>query len=60
MSELTKKRLFNVSNAIKHYAINSLTSLVDENGEWNGKGMKVVGGLSLVLVFVVFYLEGGS
>ena len=51
MSKKTNKLLLTVSNAFY--------TLVDENGEWNGKGMKVVGGLSLVLVIVVFYLEGG-
>lgn len=55
MSNLTKKKLFSISNAVKHYAY----SLIDENGEWNDRGMKVVSVIGIVLLFVVFYLEGG-
>ncbi|MBM6615594.1 hypothetical protein JTF06_11930 [Desemzia sp. RIT804] len=52
MSKKTKKLLLTVSNAFY--------TLVDENGEWNEKGMKVVGWAIVVLLFISFYIMGGD
>lgn len=56
MSDLTKRKLFSISNAVKHYAY----SFIDENGEWNDRGTKFAGWALLTLLFISFYIMGGD
>lgn len=52
MSNQTKRLLLSVSNAFY--------TLVDKNGEWNERGTKIVGSITLVLIIFAFWFEGSN